>query len=226
MYNMKFTPSPPDFSLRGLRPYVREQLEAVQTAIEGYRRFSGDQRRALRSDCRDYLRFRRELDDFLGMHFSALCSSQCYRSRKSACCSRDGIIVFFADVVVDLLVSPAERPDHLLDALLGGSGDSSKCVYLGPAGCRWRVRPIVCAMFLCDRAWNAVLEPDPSLREQWEAMEQRRKSFTWPDRSVLFDRIEGMYRRSGHRSSLMHCHESPGLLRIKRRAGLTADGAG
>ncbi len=226
MYNMRFTPSPPDFSLRGLRPYVREQLEAVQTAIEGYRRFSGDQRRALRSDCRDYLRFRRELDDFLGTHFSALCSSQCYRSRKSACCSRDGIIVFFADVVVNLLTSPAERPDHLLDALLGGCGDSSKCVYLGPTGCRWRVRPIVCAMFLCDRAWNAVLEPDPSLKKHWEALEQRRKSFTWPDRSVLFDRIEGMYRRSGHRSSLMHCHESPGLLRIKRRAGLTADGAG
>jgi hypothetical protein len=88
------------------------------------------------------------------------------------------------------------------------------------------VRPIVCAMFLCDAAREAILEPNPSLRKAWDALERRRKSFTWPDRSVLFDRIEGMYRSSGHRSSLMHCHESPGLLRIKRRAGLPTDRSG
>jgi hypothetical protein len=209
-----------------LRPYRKEQLEAVQTAIEGYRRFSDKERGILREDCREYLAFRSDLDHFLKAHFSALCTRKCYRSRRSACCSKDGIIVFFADVVIDLLASPAPHREHLRNALLQDRNESFKCVYLGPEGCRWHVRPIVCAMFLCDAAQKAVLEPNPALRKAWDALERRRKSFTWPDRSVLFDRIERMYRISGHRSSLMHCHESPGLLRIKQRAGLTTDRSG
>jgi hypothetical protein len=31
-----------------------------------------------------------------------------------------------------------------------------KCVFLGHEGCLWRIKPIVCEMFLCDAAENVV----------------------------------------------------------------------
>jgi hypothetical protein len=46
------------------------------------------------------------------------------------------------------------------------------------------------------------------------------KSFRWPDRPVLFDQLEQVFMAVGCRSPLMYINTSPGLLRIKQKAGL------
>jgi hypothetical protein len=76
-------------------------------------------------------------------------------------------------------------------------------------------------MFLCDNAQAQVFEGNPRLGGKWEALKERKKEFTWPDRPVLFDQIETFFMGTGHNSSLMYCHNSPGLIRLKRNAGLT-----
>ena len=49
---------------------------------------------------------------------------------------------------------------------------------------------------------------------------KQEKSFKWPDRPVLFDDLEKLFLDLGCHSTLMHLNLSPGLLRIKKRAGL------
>jgi len=51
-------------------------------------------------------------------------------------------------------------------------------------------------------------------------LEAERQHFTWPDRPVLFDDLESYFLKTGCRSPLMYLHNSPGLLRIKQKAGL------
>jgi len=172
---------------------------------------------ALKASVADYLTFRREVDDFLVHHFGEICTQTCYQSRMSACCSREGIITFFADVVVNLLVSAQADGDKLL-AVLSKPNDGFKCVYLSEKGCLWRLKPIVCQMYLCDRSKDQVFGQKSELRYEWELLEQKRKLFTWPDRPVVFDDLEFYFMKSGHRSPLMYLHNSPGLLRVKQRA--------
>ncbi|MDL2275830.1 hypothetical protein LJC22_06870, partial [Desulfosarcina sp. OttesenSCG-928-G10] len=81
-------------------------------------------------------------------------------------------------------------------------------------------RPIVCAMFLCDRAMDAVFLKAPDARTHWEDLRCREKDFKWPDQPVLFDHLEKVFLDLGLRSSLMHLNFSPGLLNVKRKAGL------
>jgi len=50
-------------------------------------------------------------------------------------------------------------------------------------------------------------------------LEAKRKRFTWPDQPVLFDDLESYFMKSGYRSPLMYLHNSPGLLRVKQKAG-------
>ncbi|UCF95297.1 MAG: hypothetical protein JSW39_14480, partial [Desulfobacterales bacterium] len=151
------------------------------------------------------------------------CSHKCYRSRLSACCSRDGIITFFADVVVNTLLSTSDEIGVLL-AGLNRSHDGNKCVYLGETGCQWRVKPIICAMFLCDLAQRRVFGQNPRALQVWKALQQRRKVFTWPDQPVLFDALETLFLEAGYTSPVMYLHNSPGLLRVKRKAGLLKRG--
>jgi hypothetical protein len=92
-----------------------------------------------------------------------------------------------------------------------------KCVYLTENGCRWRIKPIVCEMFLCDPAKQQVFGENTQLKKEWELLEQRRKQFTWPDQPVLFDELEEHFLEAGHTSPLMYLHNSPGLLLIKNR---------
>ena len=164
-----------------------------------------------------YLAFRKDVDNFLAAHFSDICNRNCYRNRLSACCSKEGIVTFFADVVINALESTADEIETL-KSVLQDSEPGFKCVYLGEQGCMWRVKPIVCQMFLCDRARQSVFAPTPDLASEWETFEADKKRFTWPDRPVLFDDLEAVFIRIGCRSTLMYMHNSPGLLRVKRKA--------
>lgn len=199
--------------------YNEEQLEALLIVAE----FLGTPESRLRRELLDmaagYLSFRTEADDFLSYNFSDICNDKCYRSNLSACCSREGIITFFADVVINLLVSGSDEISAL-QSVLEKENRGFKCVYLGNDGCLWRIKPIVCEMFLCDTAKNKVFGRKPGLMKEWTALKKKEKSFTWPDRPVLFDEIESYFRTAGCLSSLMYMHNSPGLLRIKKLAKL------
>ncbi|MDL2270168.1 hypothetical protein LJC41_09440 [Desulfosarcina sp. OttesenSCG-928-G17] len=75
-------------------------------------------------------------------------------------------------------------------------------------------------MFLCDRAMEAVFSQWPEAKTQWNDLRCREKDFKWPDQPVLFDHLEKVFLNLGLRSSLMHLNFSPGLLNVKRKAGL------
>ena len=179
--------------------------------------FSPKERQKLESDVADYLGFREEAASFLATHFSGVCTQKCYKSRLSACCSREGIITFFADVVINALISQDSEIDFLLE-ILKKPNNGFKCIYLGEKGCLWRLKPIVCEMFLCEPAKKKVFIEKPWARDKWDELNKRKKMFTWPDRLVLFDILEKYFIDAGYSSSLMYMHNSPGLLRVKRRA--------
>jgi len=198
-----------------MNEYQREQLE---TYVETHRRLTAlppSQTRKIRTMISHYLAFRREVDAFQAEYFSDICTRNCYQSHLSACCSRDGIITFFADMVINALLSRDEETEALTIALRK-SGKDFKCVYLGKKGCLWRLKPIVCEMFLCDQAEKEVFAEKPEAGKRWEELNRQRKSYTWPDRPVLFDALEEYFLEKGYSSPLMYLHNSPGLLRVKQ----------
>ena len=203
-----------------MNEYNREQFDTLKLVKRHHKDIEVLKRSGrISNSLSDYLEFRRSVDKFLQAHFTSTCHETCYRSRLSACCSKEGIITFFADVVVNTLFSSPDEIERLLNVLQNPHSEF-KCVYLGENGCLWRVKPIVCSMFLCDRAQNDVFGKSPELRLQWENFQALKKRFTWPDRSVLFDDLERLFIEAGHRSSLMYLHNSPGLLRIKKENGV------
>ena len=135
----------------------------------------------------------------------------------SACCSLEGIITYFADMVINVLFS-GDREIASLQSALKGEGKNENCIYLSDRGCLWRIKPIVCEMFLCDRAKDEVFGKDPECKKDWEKLKSHRKRFTWPDRPVLFDDLERYFMEAGLSSPLMYFHNSPGLLRVKHKA--------
>lgn len=199
-----------------MNDYNQEQSEAIQIA----RRHLGDLSRSelvrLRQRTRNYLLFRKEVDAFLDRHFSGICTRKCYQDHYSACCGREGITTFFADTVINALVSSDKQIDRLLEVLALPQGP--KCVYLGDDGCLWQVKPIVCEMFLCEHARRSVFDKDQGALKEWERLRRREKRYTWPARPVLFDEMEGCFISAGYSSALMYFHNSPGLLRVKRMA--------
>ena len=199
--------------------YQNEQSETLGRVFQMIRSLATDTRDRLLVQCDAYLRFRRDVDVFLSGSFSNICTRRCYENRRSACCSREGIITFFADMVINVLCSDGPDIDYLL-SILAGEAKPGKCIYLGDDGCLWRVKPIVCQMFLCDRAKDQAFLEKPSLEKDWKALEARRKQFTWPDKPTLFDDLERHFIDAGYTSPLMYMHNSPGLLRLKRKAGL------
>jgi hypothetical protein len=199
-----------------MNDYQKEQFNAFAT-VQKYLLGIGDSKRAvLKKAVSDYLAFRSEVDVFLANHFSRLCNQRCYLSRRSACCSREGIIIFFADIVIEALVSDRSEIGGLME-ILKKPNSGFKCVYLTENGCRWRVKPIVCEMFLCDQAKQHVFGANTKLDNAWEILEQRRKQFTWPDQPVLFDALEEHFLEAGYTSLLMYLHNSPGLLLVKKK---------
>jgi hypothetical protein len=196
--------------------YQREQLEALDLARNALARASRAEQRFLTHSVRPYLDFRRRVDDVLRDNFEEICTSACYQSRRSACCSRDGIITYWADGVINVLNSTEDQLGQVRRRL-ASPHEGQKCLYLGPAGCLWQVRPIVCAMFLCDSAEQTVFKAHPVIKTQWDQLQEEKKKFTWPDRPVLFDDLEAWFLERGYQSSLMYMHTSPGLLRLKKK---------
>lgn len=168
----------------------------------------------------DYLVFREDVEDFFRRWFEQLCSENCYSSRRSACCSRDGIIAFWADVVINARRSDSEELDRLEKAIRNPE-KAYKCIFLTQSGCAWRIKPIVCEMFLCSEAEQAVFAAHPDARTTWRELEERKKRFTWPDRLVLFEVLEKIGMDAGCDSPLMYMHKSPGLLRLIRERKVT-----
>jgi hypothetical protein len=197
--------------------YQKEQLRALEL-VNGY--LSGLEAadmNALKRKLADYLRFREDVDAFLSTHFSDVCTESCYQSRVSACCTREGIITFFADVVVNVAMSHEAALQGVF-SVLRSPHEGSRCIYLGEKGCLWQVKPLVCEMFLCKKAEDAVLKNNPGLQSEWQTLKNREKTFRWPDQKVLFDDLEQLFLDAGHTSSLMYLHNSPGLLRVKQGA--------
>ncbi|UCD79372.1 MAG: hypothetical protein JSW26_28910 [Desulfobacterales bacterium] len=200
-----------------MNSYHREQIDAMTLVKTQLDKLPASKRRELEKLIADYLKFRSEIDGFLSDNFGQVCTRTCYQSRLSACCSREGIITFFADIVVNLMVSDGDDFDSIL-AVLNKPNEGFKCVYLTEKGCLWRIKPIVCQMFLCDRSKELVFGKNHQLQKKWKLMEQKRKLFTWPDRPVLFDALESYFMNIGCRSPLMYLHNSPGLSRVKDRS--------
>ena len=202
-----------------MNEYQQEQLDALNTVRRGLVQLGDVKRIELNETIGDYMQFRHSTDRFLKRHFSDVCTHTCYLSHTSACCSKDGIITFFADTVVNALHASPAQLDRL-ETALKRVNRGHRCVYLASHGCMWTVRPIVCAMFLCDRSMLAVFSEDPEAEKAWTSLRRQEKSFKWPDRPVLFDYLERVFLDLGVKSTLMHMNLSPGLLRIKQSAGL------
>ena len=168
--------------------YNRDQREAllmVQHYLEG---LPASEIGRLREAVAPYLQFRSEVSRFQREFLSEMCTQACFTTRQSACCNRDGIATFFADVVIQAVLSSGEDLGVLRNTLERDPG-GFKGVYLGEKGCLWRLKPIVCEMFLCDRAKASVLDKDKALRDLWEGLLLKEKQFTWPDKPILFDAL-------------------------------------
>ena len=197
--------------------YNREQLEAIRMVRDHLKMASPSALASLRTRIRKYLEFRKDIDSFLRRHFSGVCTQKCYQNHYSACCSSEGITTFFADVVINILVSLDQDVDGLLH-VLSVPNLGSKCVYLETRGCLWCLKPIVCEMFLCEHARQVVFNKEPGALKEWGQLKRREKRYTWPNRPVLFNDLEAYFIEKGYYSSLMYFHNSPGLLRIKTQA--------
>jgi len=199
--------------------YRDEQLQSQEIVQEYFVRGGDAEKSMIRALCRDYLHFRDDVAAFQSHYFHSSCNATCFQHQRSACCNKDGIITFFSDLVVNAVASDSPDIEALMTCLREPRMDM-KCIYLGPKGCRWQIKPIVCEMFVCDRAKEEVFGASPQAAVIWEGLKERELLFRWPDRPVLFDEIESRFMAAGVSSSLMYLHNSPGLIRIKKNAGL------
>ena len=199
--------------------YNQQQKDAILMVRQYLSHLPFAKLRWLKQRIKSYVQFRKAVHSFQEEHFSGICSKKCFTSRASACCGREGIITFFADVVINVLLSTNGQTDTLLETLERDTGGFN-CVYLNESGCLWLWKPIVCEMFLCDVAKKSVLAKSESLASQWSALRRRERTYTWPTRPVLFDELEGFFLDGGFDSPLMYLHKSPGLLRLKAKHGL------
>jgi hypothetical protein len=198
--------------------YNQQQKEAILMVRQYLSHLPDSKLRWLKQRIKSYLQFRKVVAAFQDEHFAHICSEKCFTSRTSACCGREGIITFFADVVINLLLSTSREIDTLLEILKGDTGGFN-CVYLNESGCLWRCKPIVCEMFLCAHAKNLVLADNQRLASQWEGFRRRERLYTWPTRPVLFDELEVAFLNAGFDSPLMFVNNSSGLLRLKAKYG-------
>ncbi len=203
-----------------MNDYQREQLDACDQVSRRISSIDPIHSANLGSDIRSYLLFRKQLESFLLQHFDRYCTQACFENQTSACCSKDGIITFWADVVINVYHSSENQIEELRAAIQKPSYNN-KCIYLDKNGCRWKIRPLGCALFLCDKVQAEVLEQNPNLMGRWEHLKNTGRGFRWPDRPVLFDRLEQIFMAAGCHSPLMYLNTSPGLLRVKQRAGLS-----
>jgi len=206
-----------------MNSYQKEQLETLLLIRKQLARFAASEFEHLRAEIAEYLAFRSRIAGFLEHHFKDICSEKCYKSRLSACCSKDGIITFFADAVINALVSNTHELDCLENAIRRPDYDH-KCIFLSENGCVWQIKPIVCEMFLCDEAERTSFGDNQDASKQWNAFKEIKKNFTWPDKPVLFEYLEMVFMEKGCKSPLMYIHHSPGLLRIKTMRDVKVEG--
>ncbi len=199
--------------------YQNEQAECLYMVRKHFATIPESELEDFRNKTAEYLSFRQMTRSFLLEHFSHICDSKCYRERLSACCSRDGIVTFFADVAINTLISSDAELDWIME-VLQKPHEGYKCVYLGAEGegCLWRLKPVVCEMFLCDEAKEKVFKDNPEAGAKWDQIRITRKRFTWPDQPILFDELEQLFLDADYDSPLMYLHNSPGLLRVKQTA--------
>ena len=197
--------------------YQNEQQEALAMIRQHLASLTEHELENLKERTADYIVFRQDVDSFLEKYFSSLCTQTCYNNQLSACCTREGIITFFADGVVNALESSEAQLDGLQERL-AFSHQGNKCIYLGDRGCLWQIKPLVCEMFLCAKAEKKVLDENRRARQTWESLKQREKTFRWPDQAILFDDLEEIFIRAGYSSTLMYLHNSPGLLKVKKES--------
>jgi hypothetical protein len=199
--------------------YNQDQLTTLRAVLGAISKLRESERDAIRNSIQPYLRFREAVDRFFAEHFLPSCRKQCFDTGISGCCGFESIITFFSDHAVNLLFSGEAQITRLVEVLtrpnLGG-----KCVYLGPSGCLWSVRPVSCAMFLCGQVKSAVFDDSSGCREHWDRLQAEEKAFTWPDKPVLFDTLEARLMELGAESPHLYFHRSPGLLSVKEKAGL------
>jgi hypothetical protein len=204
-----------------MNPYQKEQLDSLIMIRRHIEAMGADGREKLFDKIADYLLFRKQVAEFLSARFTDICTQKCYQSRVSACCSKDGIITFFADMVINTLASnPVER--DLMEHVVQHPKFDYKCIYLSETGCVWKIKPVVCEFFLCDAAEKTAFDHNPQAVSQWKDLESIKKIYTWPDRPVLFESLERFFMDMGCESPLMYLHKSPGLVRIRR--GRDGDG--
>jgi hypothetical protein len=208
------------FKYAVMSDYQKEQAESLAIVRKHLRSSNSKEKETLIETASEYFSFRKKVDSFLLQYFGKICNLKCYQSRLSACCGREGIITFFADMVINALVCSEQELDKLDAALSMNNKNETTCVYLGDEGCLWKVKPIVCEMFLCDAAMKEIFEEFPEAALTWKQLKQREKHFKWPDKPVLFDYLEEVFLAAGYCSPLMYLHNSPGLLRIKKQAGM------
>jgi len=201
-------------ALMNITEYNIEQMEALAMVRDYLRGLPEREIDILKGLIEPYLDFRRTVSRFQHRHLEKICSDKCFISKSSACCNRDGIATFFADVAINCMVSAPHEMD-LIEHTISNDEGGFKCVYLSENGCVWRLKPIVCEMFLCDHAKESLSKSGQYLKEEWERLRLEEKSFTWPDSPVLFDRIEDLFLEAGYESPIMYLHKSPGLLRVK-----------
>ncbi|SMC19141.1 hypothetical protein SAMN02746041_00619 [Desulfacinum hydrothermale DSM 13146] len=199
--------------------YNAEQRNSLEAIAAGLARMCKEEVEALHRDIQPYLDFRARVDAFQEEYFSRLCAESCFVSGRSACCSFESIITFFADLVIAWLLADEKAKAGILKAL-ESPFRSDRCVYLGPKGCILPLRPVSCALFFCSDAKEEIFFRWPKAKALLETLREEEKKFTWPDRPVLFDHIEAQFLRLGVDSRHMYFHKSPGLLLVKKEAGL------
>jgi hypothetical protein len=199
--------------------YNQDQLTTLRAVLGAVSRLSESERDGLRESIQPYLRFRDAVDRFFAEHFLSSCRSQCFDTGISGCCGFESIITFASDHAINVLFSDDSRITGLVD-VLSRPNLSGKCVYLGPGGCLWSIRPISCAMFLCGWVKGLVLGDASELALFWDRLLAEEKVFTWPDRPVLFDTLEARLMELGVESPHLYFHRGPGLLSVKEKAGL------
>ncbi|MFO8048856.1 MAG: hypothetical protein R6U29_07480 [Desulfosudaceae bacterium] len=199
-----------------MNSYQKEQLDALLMIREGLSSLAPSGIASLEKEMAAYLDYRQAVTDFWEAHFYDICTEKCFQNGLSACCSKDGIITFFADVVINALVSEEAALDRL-EAAIRRPERPDKCVFLNASGCLWKIKPIVCELFLCDSVKEKVFEDDFEVGETWARLREEKKRYTWPDQPVLFEFLEAFFRDKGYRSPLMYIHCSPGLMRIRRQ---------
>ncbi len=196
--------------------YNSLHLQSVKTTFQALRSLKISELEELKKLIAPYIKFREDLKEFTKTYFLEFCREKCFKTSKSLCCGYESIIVFFADEVINYLFGNPKDFEIIIEKL-SIPNNTNHCVYLGENGCLWTVRPISCAMFFCEEAKNWVFSSfSEEPLKKWNYLQKMEKTFTWPDKPILFDELEEYFIKRGVWTSHMYFHKSPGLLKIKQ----------